>query len=97
MSTSDFIQSLSFSSLYSCLSFFKFRFLVTVLVFHIHCLVITNTNFLLVRLQSWLLKKTKQDGGLRRDVSCSLTEKIEATLQDKWCATMFAVTSLGKE
>ena len=40
-------------------------------------------------------EKTKQDGGLRRDVSCDLTVKIVATLQDMWCIALFAVTSLG--
>ena len=39
---------------------------------------------------------TKEDGGLRWDVSCDLTETIVATLQDKWCTTLFAVTSQGK-
>lgn len=73
MPTSDFIHSLSFSSLSSCLSFFSFHFLVTVLIFHIHCLVITNANFLLVRLQPGLLKeKKKEDGGFikRRSYVC---------------------------
>lgn len=48
-----------FSSFPSTLSFLMFCFFVSILVFDVCCLVITNSNFLLVRLQTWVLKRNK--------------------------------------